>query len=95
MGLSSYIKRYLEDIAFSPVFSRQMRFIAGPRQTGKTTIAKKKLERSSNDGLYYNWDKKELRNRYRHETDFVSSDMLNLSGFALMKFIKCRNGRIY
>ena len=79
MGSSSYIKRYLEDIAFSPVFSRQMRFIAGPRQTGKTTIAKKKLERSSNDGLYYNWDKKELRNRYRHETDFVSSDMLNLS----------------
>ena len=72
------IKRYIEDIAFSNIFSRQMRFIAGPRQSGKTTIAKNKLKQSNTGLLYYNWDKKQIRDRYRSETDFLSKDLLNI-----------------
>ena len=34
------IKRHISKIAFSRDFGRQMRFIIGPRQTGKTTVAK-------------------------------------------------------
>jgi predicted AAA+ superfamily ATPase len=70
------IKRYLEDMAFSEIFSRQMRFIIGPRQTGKTTLAKHKLTISKCEKFYYNWDRKEIRNRYRNEIDFVAKDFL-------------------
>jgi predicted AAA+ superfamily ATPase len=73
-----YIKRYLENTALSSEFSRQMRFIAGPRQSGKTTLAKKKLQASSTEQLYYNWDRKEVRNRYRKELDFISTDILDM-----------------
>jgi len=31
------IKRHLEGICFDPAIRRQMRFITGPRQSGKTT----------------------------------------------------------
>lgn len=74
----SYLKRYLEDIAFSDIYSRQMRFIAGPRQSGKTTIAKSKLALSKSNQLYYNWDTKLVRDRYRKETNFLASDLLEL-----------------
>lgn len=77
MNNNQSIKRYIEEIAFSDLFSRQMRFIAGPRQAGKTTAAKDKLNISNCNELYYNWDKKEVRDRYRKETDFLSKDLLN------------------
>lgn len=73
------LKRYVEEIAFSDIFSRQMRFIAGPRQAGKTTIAKIKLASLNCGTLYYNWDKREVRDRYRRETDFLAKDLLNVS----------------
>jgi predicted AAA+ superfamily ATPase len=37
-----------------------MAFISGPRQTGKTTMAKKMLQTQGN-GKYYNWDETEFR----------------------------------
>ncbi len=37
-----YKKRFIQQIIFSELFGRQMRFIAGPRQCGKTTLAKQK-----------------------------------------------------
>lgn len=76
--MATQIKRYLEEIAFSDVFARQMRFIAGPRQSGKTTIAKNKLNTTKCENLYYNWDKKEVRNRYRKEADFLAKDILEM-----------------
>ena len=79
MNKLSLIKRYIEEVAFSDVFSRQMRFIAGPRQSGKTTIARNKLKHLECDKLYYNWDKKEVRDRYRKETDFLAKDTLELN----------------
>ena len=38
------IERTLYHIAFSKEWGRQMRFITGPRQSGKTTLAKHKLK---------------------------------------------------
>ncbi len=67
--------RFLEKIAFSDIFSRQMRFIAGPRQSGKTTLAKTKLKQMDCAKYYYNWDTSELRDRQRKELDFLRPDM--------------------
>ena len=69
------IKRYLSDIAFSDNFGRQMRFITGPRQSGKTTIAKQCLT-NNNSKLYYNWDNKTVRLKFRNGSDFVAEDIL-------------------
>ncbi len=70
-------KRYLYSIAFSHNFGRQMRFIAGPRQCGKTTIAKEQLKDENSDAFYYNWDKRIIKDRYRKEGDFLQADILN------------------
>ena len=37
------IERELYTVAFDEVWGRQMRFISGPRQAGKTTLARQKL----------------------------------------------------
>ena len=72
------ISRFLEQIAFADTFGRQMRFIAGPRQAGKTTIARHKLGISHSPEFYYNWDKKIVRDRYRKEPDFLGADILKI-----------------
>jgi len=70
------VKRYLEESAFLDEYGRQMRFIAGPRQAGKTTIAKNKLNKEGTPELYYNWDSTLLRKRYRKEPDILAADIL-------------------
>lgn len=67
-----YIKRFVENHAFSPEFGRQMRFITGPRQCGKTFMTSHKLMSEEPAGLYYNWDEKKTRDLYRQSGDFVS-----------------------
>lgn len=69
------IKRHLGSVAFSEKLGRQMRFITGPRQAGKTTIAKQQLAHAGS-GFYYSWDDKEVRARYRAGGDFVAEDLL-------------------
>ncbi|MBN1409634.1 MAG: ATP-binding protein [Spirochaetales bacterium] len=73
---SRIIKRFLSEIAFSERFGRQMRFIAGPRQSGKTFLARSFLEGIGSGSLYYNWDRREVRSRYRKEPHFFASDAL-------------------
>lgn len=53
-------KRYLKE-AIMEDMKRKMVFIAGPRQVGKTTLAKQILELQG--GLYYSWDRREDRRR--------------------------------
>ena len=72
------IVRHIEAIAFSPDFGRQMRFIAGPRQTGKTTIAKSFLQQNGFGSLYYNWDNRRVRDDYRRDNHFFAADMFNV-----------------
>jgi predicted AAA+ superfamily ATPase len=51
-----------------------MRFITGPRQSGKTTLAKDKLKNESTLQLYYLWDLRSVRNRYKDNELFFSQD---------------------
>ena len=57
------LRRYLE----SPIredLAAKMVFLAGPRQVGKTTVARHLLARSD-DGVYLNWDNREDRREIR------------------------------
>ena len=67
----NYINRYLYDIVFDPVFGRQMRFITGPRQCGKTTIARQKLGMEKSADFYFNWDSQEVKNLYRNNPSLL------------------------
>ncbi len=68
------IDRALYNIAFSEQWGRQMRFITGPRQSGKTTIAKLKLKQEDIEELYYLWDLRSVRNRYKENELFFTAD---------------------
>ena len=68
------IQRTLSPVAFSPQWGRQMRFITGPRQSGKTTLAKWQLEKQNSKELYYLWDLREVRNRYKKNQLFFTED---------------------
>lgn len=74
------ILRHIQQIAFSSDFGRQMRFIAGPRQTGKTTLAKFFLQSQdlSAVSLYYNWDDRKIRDAYIKNNHFFASDIYNV-----------------
>ena len=68
------IPRLLKNIAFDPKFGRQMRFVAGPRQTGKTTLAKVVLKETGSEALYYNWDQRKTRSLYKTNPYFFVAD---------------------
>jgi len=65
------IKRYLYDIAFDDEFGRQMRFITGPRQCGKTTMSMQKLETEGCTDMYFNWDDNNVKQKYRNDPGFL------------------------
>lgn len=68
------IKRSLFNIVFSPDWGRQMRFITGPRQAGKTTLAKEKLALELCAPMYYLWDRQDVRARHRDNELFFVND---------------------
>lgn len=68
------LERALYSAIFSETWGRQMRFITGPRQSGKTTLAKLKLERERSESLYYLWDLRSVRNRYKANELFFTED---------------------
>jgi hypothetical protein len=71
------IKRSLHDIAFSKTWGRQIRLITGPRQVGKTTLARQKLQEESSEVLYYLWDLRKVRQRYKNNELFFTADALS------------------
>lgn len=50
-----------------------MVFLAGPRQVGKTMLARHWLERNGCSSLYYNWDDPATRRAYRNNSRFFES----------------------
>jgi len=70
--------RYLAQIAFSDDFGRQMRFIAGPRQCGKTFLARQKLGELGMSSLYYTWDDRTVREAYRRDNRFIERGLGNV-----------------
>jgi len=53
-----------------------MRFITGPRQVGKTTLARQKLRLEKSDRLYYLWDLRSVRQRYKENELFFTADAM-------------------
>lgn len=49
------------------LLSRKMVFLGGPRQVGKTTLARSFLAPKEADAAYFNWDLKEHREKIRSE----------------------------
>jgi uncharacterized protein len=70
-------RKHYEKI-FSAEYKDKMRFIAGPRQSGKTTLAQYFLKNEGCEKLYYNWDRREVRNNYYQNTYFYYEDVLSL-----------------
>ncbi len=68
------IERTISSIVFSNAWGRQMRFITGPRQAGKTTLAKLQLKHSADENLYYSWDLRSVRQRYKDNELFFTAD---------------------
>lgn len=67
------IKRALYAIAFAEQWGRQIRFIPGPRQSGKTTLARQMLDAEGSGKLYYLWDLRSVRQRYKTNELFFYS----------------------
>lgn len=68
-------KRIATSIFTDEDYGRQMRFLAGPRQCGKTFLIKNFLEAKDCKKLYYNWDSKEVKARYRNNVNFFLEDI--------------------
>jgi len=62
------LKRYVEPVIINDL-TRKMVFLAGPRQTGKTTVAKELIKRANRDitTRYLNWDSGEDRENILQE----------------------------
>jgi len=74
------LDRSMDHIVFNSSWGRQMRFIAGPRQSGKTTLAKMKLKKEGTENLYYLWDLRTVRERYKAQELFFTQDVPPVKG---------------
>lgn len=73
------IKRHLESLCLDPSVGRQMRFVTGPRQSGKTTLARHILSLNESSELYFNWDLREVRDTHKSDYGFIESPLRNTS----------------
>ena len=69
-------KRHIEHILAIDEDDRQMRFLTGPRQTGKTTIAQNFVQ----EELYFNWDLKATKDKYRKDPYFFETLIYDTPG---------------
>ena len=81
------ISRHLEKVCFDPSLGRQMRFIAGPRQSGKTTLARHILSLNGSQDLYYNWDLREVRDTYKADPAFFDSTLRDIRGRGVIPWV--------
>ena len=80
MGSTNYIPRCIENYAFDEnLTGRHMVFIAGPRQVGKTLLAKNWLKQKGCASLYFNWDEPLIRRAYLANSLFFESKARSLS----------------
>lgn len=74
MNTKNYIPRVVENYIFDDsLIGLHMVFLAGPRQVGKTTLAKQWLKKKSCEHLYYNWDDVSTRHAYLKDSRFFES----------------------
>ncbi|MDH4466841.1 MAG: ATP-binding protein [Bacteriovoracaceae bacterium] len=67
-------KQYLWSLK-NPLFPEHMSFIAGPRQSGKTTMALQFLKEAGLDktDYYFNWDRIDVRRKFKDNIDWLST----------------------
>jgi len=74
MVTNHYIPRSVDGYAFDEALTgRHMVFLAGPRQVGKTRLAKYWLAKSGCTPLYFNWDDVATRKAYLNDSRFFES----------------------
>ena len=79
MESKDYIVRLVEEYAFDEEMTgRHMVFLAGPRQVGKTRLARKWLEEKKSGPLYFNWDDPSTRRAYHADSRFFESPARSL-----------------
>jgi predicted AAA+ superfamily ATPase len=79
MSIIKYTNRLPERYAFDEdLIGRHMVFLAGPRQTGKTRLAKEWLKKSGCTSLYFNWDDVGVRRAYMQDSHFFESPARSL-----------------
>jgi predicted AAA+ superfamily ATPase len=79
MRSKHYILRSLETYAFDEnLTGRHMVFLAGPRQVGKTMLARNWLEEKGCSSLYFNWDDLQTRKAYLANSRFFESPARSL-----------------
>ncbi|MBW2368016.1 MAG: ATP-binding protein [Deltaproteobacteria bacterium] len=77
--ISKFINREVAEFAFSDAWlGESMLFIAGPRQCGKTSLARHFLHSKQCSSLYFNWDIEKIRRRYRQDPDFIAKEASRL-----------------
>ncbi|MFH1654768.1 MAG: AAA family ATPase [Pseudomonadota bacterium] len=68
------IQRFLKEYGLEEAKkNRQMVFICGPRQTGKTTLAREFLKEMDCQDLYFNWDISKTRQMFREDPTFFEN----------------------
>jgi predicted AAA+ superfamily ATPase len=74
MAADDYIPRGVDAYAFDEtLIGRHMVFLAGPRQAGKTRLAKFWLAKNDCSSLYFNWDDVATRRAYLKDNRFFES----------------------
>ncbi|HHE74096.1 MAG TPA: hypothetical protein ENL37_03290, partial [Desulfobacteraceae bacterium] len=73
--LNREVRSYIFDDSLT---ARHMIFLAGPRQVGKTYLAKAWLKTKKCDKLYYNWDDVQTRKKYLSDSRFFESETRTL-----------------
>lgn len=80
MKSNNYIPRIVENYAFDEALTgRHMVFLAGPRQVGKTMLARHWLKKTGCASLYFNWDDISTRQAYLADSRFFESPARSLS----------------
>jgi predicted AAA+ superfamily ATPase len=64
------LERWLTPLLEDPTLDPKMRLVGGPRQCGKTTLARGVLASHRSQNLLFNWDIPEVRQRYRNDSLF-------------------------
>lgn len=81
MVSKKHIPRYISQYAFdNALVGNHMVFLAGPRQVGKTMLAKNWLEHHDCLSLYYNWDDRAVRQAYLSDSRFFEPAARSISG---------------
>jgi len=79
MKPDNYIPRAIDQYAFDETLTgRHMVFLAGPRQVGKTRLARHWLAKKDCSSLYFNWDDIATRQAYLKDNRFFESPARSL-----------------